>query len=190
MNKPTIRFMLFDLMFLSFLSAISEWMGSGLLKLWSSSFYFSFAIVIGMIATIRWGKYGIVVGMAGGIPGIFFSEMPLLSGILFYVIANAFLGIPILLYGERNRDQISSHPILLSSYVFLCHVCLAVGKGIVIFLLTGEHTGMIDYFGATFLILVINIVVCLVLKTREGLLCDMRYYFRETEGEENERQGN
>ena len=189
-NNIKHQFVWFDLIFLSFLAALSEWMGNGLLKVWNSSFYFSFSIAIGIITMIRWGTAGTIVGIVGGIPGIFFSEMSLGGGILFYVAANAFLGIPILLYGKRNRDRISEHPILLTAYIIACHVCLAVGKGLVIFLLTGEPTGVVDYFGATFLIMGINIIVCLVLKTREGLLCDMRYYFEEREGEENERQRN
>lgn len=187
-NDIKKQFIWFDLIFLSFLAAVSEWMGNGLLKVFGSSFYFSFSIAIGLIAMIRWGVWGTIVGMVGGFPAITFSGMSLIGGILFYVMANAFLGIPILIYGKRDRNKISGHPIFLTGYIIVSHLCLAVGKGIVIFLLTSETTGMIDYFGATFLIMVINIIVCLVLRMREGLLCDMRYYFDEREGEENERQ--
>lgn len=33
----------------------------------------------------------------------------------------------------------------------------------------------------------INIIVCCVLQMRKGLICDMRYYFTELEGEGNGR---
>jgi len=187
MNNKQLNFIWFDLVFLSFLAAVSEWMGHGLLKVWNSSFYFSFSIAIGIIATIRWGIWGTVVAMAGGLPELFFSGMPWISGFFFCVAANSFLGLPILLYGQRDRNRIAGEPFLLVLYILLCHGCLSLGKGIVIFFLTGEMTGAVDYFGATFLILVINIIVCLVLKTREGLLCDMRSYFEQREGEEDER---
>ena len=111
--------------------------------------------------------------------------MPFWSGILFYVLPNALIGIPMLLYGDRNRDSIANGHVYLLLYILLSHCSLSLGKGIVIFLLTGEITGAADYFGATFFILVINIIVCCVLQMRKGLICDMRYYFIEKEGEGN-----
>lgn len=181
--------MWFDLAFLSVLAAVSEWMGNAFLPVWGSGFYFSFSIAIGLIAMVRWGAVGTAVGVIGGIPGMLFSKMTFGGGILFYVIANVFLGLPILLYGKRNRDRIAGNGTFLMLYVLLSHISLSVGKGIAIFLLTGETTGAVDYFGATFLILAIDMIVCLVLKTRKGLICDMRYYFTQREGEVNERHG-
>lgn len=188
-NGKIFQFIWLDLAALSILSAVSEFMGNGLLGVWNSDFYFSFTIAITVIATIRWGVAGVVVGVAGGIPGIFFSDMTVVGGILFYAAANAFIGIPILLYGKRNRDRIVEAPMLLLLYVMAAHLSLAVGKGIVIFLLTGETTGVKDYFGATLFITVIDLVVCMVLRMRKGLICDMRYYFAQGGGERNEKNG-
>lgn len=189
-NDKVYQFMWFDLAFLSALAVISEFMGSGLLNVWNSDFYFSFTVAVALIAMIRWGAVGAVVGMIGGIPGIVYSDMTVLGGILFYVLANACLGLPILLYGSRNRDPIAESPVLLMMYVLISHICLSIGKGIAIFLLTGEMTGIIDYFGATFLITIIDLIVCLVLRMRQGLICDMRYYFIQGEGEQNEKYRN
>lgn len=184
-NEKIQQFMWFDLVLLSLLAAISEWMGNAFLPLWGSGFYYSFSIVIGLIAMIRWGAAGVTVSVIGGIPGMFFSHMTFGSGL--YVMSNLFLGIPVLLYGQKNRDRIAGSMVFLASYVLLSHISLSAGKGMIIFLLTGERTGAIDYFGATFLILVINVIVCLVLRTRKGLICDMRYYFARREGEGNEK---
>ncbi len=187
MNKgKNYQFMWFDLVFLSFLAALSEWMSNSLLSVWNSSFYFSFSTAICLIAMIRWGWAGVVVGVAGGMPGIWFSQVNLAGGILFYMAANGFLAIPMILYGDRRRDAVSSRVLYLAAYVVVCHVCLAVGKGAAILVLTGERTGFKDYFGATFLIMVIDVIVCAALGTREGLVCDMRYYFQEREGEDHE----
>lgn len=181
MNKKgeVNSFMLLDLLFFVILAVLSEIMGNLLLKTWHSSFYFSFSIALCLIAMIRWGTAGTVVGMLGGLPGILFSDMPFFSGILFYGIANIFIGLPMLLYGNRERDKIAGHYGLFPLYILLSHICLSLGKGIVIFLLTGETTGAVDYFAATCFILVINLIFCCVLKSRDGLICDMRYYFRE-----------
>lgn len=191
MNNGKIKqFMWFDLALLSALAAVSEFMGSGLLSVWNSDFYFSFTIAVSLIAMIRWGAVGVTAGMIGGILGIIFSDMTVWDGILFYVLANAFLAVPILLYGSRNRDMIAESPVLLMLYVLVSHICLSIGKGIAIFFLTGEMTGAVDYFGATFLITVIDLIVCLVLRMRDGLICDMRFYFNQGEGERNEEYGN
>lgn len=186
-NEKIVPFMNLDLAVLSLLAVLSETLSSGLLEIWNSGFYFSFSTAICLIAMIRWGAWGILTGMAGGIPAMAFSNMTVFGGCLYYVFANIFLAVPILLFGRRNRNQIAGHGLFLLAYVFLSHLCLAAGKGIAIFLITGETTGAVDYFGAAFLILFIDMFVCLVLKTRKGLICDMRYYF--TGGEGNEEYG-
>ena len=184
-ERQNSSFIMIDLLFFTILAVLSEFMSNMLLRTWHSSFYFSFSIALCLIAMIRWGVIGVVVGILGGIPGILFSDMSFFAGILFYGLANGLLGLPMLIYGKRERNKIVRHHGCLLLYVLLSHGCLSLGKGIVIFLLTGETTGAIDYFGATCFILVINMILCCVLKTRDGLICDMRYYFVEDEGESN-----
>jgi hypothetical protein len=184
-TKEILLFLYLDLLFFSILAAISEIMSYKLLEYWNSGFYFSFSMVLCLISMIRWGAVGVVVAMIGGIPSILFSPMPLWSGILFYILSNAFIGIPMMVYGSRNRNTIAEGHVFLLLYIFLSHCSLSAGKGIVIFLLTGETTGVKDYFGATFFTMIINIIVCCVLQMRKGLICDMRYYFTYMEGEGN-----
>lgn len=175
-NRKNYQFMYLDLAFFSILAMVSEWMANGLLDTLGSSFYFSFANVLCLIAMIRWGILGIVTGLFGGIPEILFSGMTLGGGILYCVLANLFLGVPILIYGNRRRDEISRCTWLLILYVFVAHVCLAVGKGIAIALLTGAGNGFRLYLGSDLLTMVIDVIICLVLRTRPGLLADMRHY--------------
>lgn len=185
MNKTNEVFIFpyLDLLFFSILAAVSEIMSYKMLEFWNSSFYYSFSVVLCLISMIRWGAAGVVVAMIGGIPGILFSPMSLWSGFLFYSLSNAFIGIPMMVYRSRNRDAIAEGHVFLLLYIFLSHCSLSAGKGIAIFLLTGETTGAKDYFGATFFTLMINIIVCSVLQMRKGLICDMRYYFTDMEGE-------
>lgn len=184
-SKEIFLFPYLDLLFFSILAAISEIMSYKLLEYWNSSFYFSFSMVLGLISMIRWGAVGVIVAMIGGIPSILFSPMPLWSGILFYILSNAFIGIPMMVYGNRNRNTIAHRHVFLLLYIFFSHCSLSAGKGIVIFLLTGEATGVKDYFGASFFTMIINIIVCCVLQMRKGLICDMRYYFTYMKGEGN-----
>lgn len=191
MNKKNeVTFQKIDLAFFSTLAIISETMSQYFLGRWNSSFYYSFAIAIGLIAMIRWGGVGVITIMAGGVPMLFFSEMNVWSGILFYIAAGLFAGIPIAIYGNRNRDVIISQPLYFLLYIFFSHCSLSVGKGIAIFILTGEKTGIVNFFSATLFILVINAILCLVLRMRHGLLSDMRYYFADKEGDgDEERRG-
>ena len=180
-NENVVSFKKFDLVCFSVLASISEIMSYALLNVWNSGFYFSFSTVLCLISMLRWGAIGIIPGVIGGIFGIFFSEMNLWSGLLYYGVGNLFLVIPMLLYGRRDRNRISEDTLRLFLYIFLSHICLSVGKGFAILAISGEITGCIDYFGATFLILVMNEIICMVLKMREGLICDMRNYFNEGE---------
>lgn len=188
-NHNQTYFLWFDLAFFLILAAISEYLSHMLLETWSSGFYFSFSTALCLIAMIRWGLVGVFVGLAGGIPAILHSGMPLWSGILYHVLVNVFLAFPMLLYGNRNRNKIAGSPLFLSVYIILTHCCLCVGKGLLIGLLTGEGTGIRDYFGANLFPLVMNLILCLVLRTREGLVCDMRYYFLKERGEGNGENG-
>lgn len=189
-NRKNYQFMYLDLAFFSILAMVSEWMANGLLDTLGSSFYFSFANVLCLISMIRWGIPGIVTGLFGGIPEILFSGMTLGGGMLYCVLANSFLGVPILIYGNRRRDEISRCTWLLILYVFAAHVCLAVGKGIAITLLTGAGNGFRLYFGSGLLITVIDVIICLVLRTRQGLLADMQVYFEKGEERTDEKQQN
>lgn len=152
MNKLTVIFLFryLDLLFFSILAVVSEIMSYKMLKFFNSSFYFSFSIALCLISMIRWGAAGAIVSVIGGIPAVLFSSMPLWSGILFYILPNAFIGIPMMIYGDRNRDIIAEGHAFLLLYIFLSHCSLSAGKGAVIFLLTGETTGVRDYFGAAF----------------------------------------
>jgi hypothetical protein len=171
----------FDLFFFSLLSAVSELMGNGLLKMWNSSFFFSFSTAICLIAMIRWGGAGIVCSVVSGFVSLYFSGMPFFRGVLFYPLANMFLMVPALLYGQRNRDRISGSDLKIILYVIVSHLCLSLGKGFAILILAGEAGGSRDYFGSTLFIMLIDIIICVLLKRREGLLCDMRYYFTRKE---------
>lgn len=191
-KNGTILFKQFDLLFFSVMAVISDGMSYLLLERLNSDFYFSFSVALCLIAMIRWGVGGVVVGLAGGIPGIFFSDMNIWAGVLFYVAANAALVIPIAAYGSRSRDLIAGSTVRLLMYILISHCCLSLGKGVAILLLTGEMTGVVDFFGVTLFILIINMILCCVLRMRGGLVCDMRSYFSsdESEGEENEKRRN
>lgn len=145
-TRQTISgFAMYDLIFFSILAAISDAMSYALLDIFHSDFYFSFAIALCLIAMLRWGIAGIIVGIIGGIPSLIYSDMVPGAGILYHILANMALVVPILLYetfgGGRSRNKISGQSGCLMLYILLSHLCLSAGKGVVIFFLTGRRQG-------------------------------------------------
>lgn len=67
MNK--IRF--FDLFIFTILAILSEFLSSYFFNKVGSQFYLSFATLIFIIASIRWGAYSVFVIILSGIPLLF-----------------------------------------------------------------------------------------------------------------------
>ncbi len=117
-----------DLVFFSIISIIAELVTAISFANLSTGFYFSFAILIFIIFSIRWGNISIIALILSGIPLIFIQPIgnwqkyrDLGSGILYYMVVNVFAIIPIAIYGKRNRNKLISGPIILTLYV-LCSV--------------------------------------------------------------------
>ena len=83
MNK--IRF--FDLFIFTILAILSEFLSSYFFNKVGSQFYLSFATLIFIIASIRWGAYSVFVIILSGIPLLFTqNQNDVYSGILYYCI--------------------------------------------------------------------------------------------------------
>lgn len=168
-----------DLAVFSVLAVLSEAFGTLLLRNLSPMFYCSLAMAIAQIVMLRWGVSGVAVYAAAGAAAYLMSDMALLPGVLYHVIANLFLGLPMLIYGTRDRDALISRPVRLCVYILLAHLSLCVGKGLAIWIITGEITGAVDFFGTSLLVFFINALLLLILRRVDNLITDMRTYYRE-----------
>lgn len=173
------KIMLIDLAVFSILAVFTEVAGTVLLKDMVPLFYCTLSMAVAQIAMLRWGAAGIAVQAAAGTAALLLGDMKLLDGLIFCVAANLCLGIPMALYGERDRDVIVENPLYFLLYLILSHLCLCAGKGIAILAVTGERSGFVDFFGASLLVFIINTIALLVLRSVKNLMIDMRTYYGE-----------
>ncbi len=181
-----------DLVFFSIISIIAELVTAISFANLSTGFYFSFAILIFIIFSIRWGNISIIALILSGIPLIFiqpignWQSIEIWKGILYYMVVNVFAIIPIAIYGKRNRNKLISGPIILTLYVLAVFLSLSLGKEIALVIINGDWLGGIKYFISEIFILVVSVVVLLVLaKLKIKLICDMDEFMKEEKLEDD-----
>ncbi len=181
-----------DLVFFSIISIIAELVTAISFANLSTGFYFSFAILIFIIFSIRWGNISIIALILSGIPLIFiqpignWQSIEIWKGILYYMVVNVFAIIPIAIYGKRNRNKLISGPIILTLYVLAVFLSLSLGKEIALLIINGDWLGGIKYFISEIFILVVSVVVLLVLaKLKIKLICDMDEFRKEEKLEDD-----
>lgn len=181
-----------DLVFFSIISVIAELVTAISFANLSTGFYFSFAILIFIIFSIRWGNISIIALILSGIPLIFiqpignWQSIEIWKGILYYMVVNVFAIIPIAIYGKRNRNKLISGPIILTLYVLAVFLSLSLGKEIALLIINGDWLGGIKYFISEIFILVVSVVVLLVLaKLKIKLICDMDEFMKEEKLEDD-----
>lgn len=177
-----------DLIFFTILSTVAELITAVSFSNLHSGFYFSFAIMIYIIFSIRWGNIAIVSLILSGIPLIFIQpignvqSIEIWKGILYYMIANAMGALPMLFYGKRSRNKIISSPLWLSIYVVLVFLSLSIGKEIALLIISHDPLGGVKYFLSEIFILVITILVLLILsRLKSKLVYDMNEFIKEEE---------
>ena len=181
-----------DLVFFSIISIIAELVTAISFANLSTGFYFSFAILIFIIFSIRWGNISIIALILSGIPLIFiqpignWQSIGIWKGILYYMVVNVFAIIPIAIYGKRNRNKLISGPIILTLYVLAVFLSLSLGKEIALLIINGDWLGGIKYFISEIFILVVSVVVLLILaKLKIKLICDMDEFMKEEKLEDD-----
>lgn len=182
-NITRVVLMSIDLIIFSALAVAFEVINNNFIEKKGIIFYLSFSMTLSIIMMIRWGVVGSVVYVIAGIAMMCVRATSFNIEVLYYVIANAFIAIPMLIYGRRDRETIveSSFNFLgfiLASYFFTC-----VGKGIALFIIKDSVSGVLDYIGTSALTLFVNILACFILRMRKELLCDMRNCFEEKGGD-------
>lgn len=165
-----------DMILFSIMAVVSGVLSDVYMGELATGFYYSLRTAVCLILMIRWGKYGVVAIFVSSISSFMLSGFELVPGLLYYIMADLFFAIPVLVYGKRNRDNLVSTCGNTIGYVLMCHSTLALGKGLAIFLVEGETTGVIDFFIANFLILTMDCVVLLVLRTLKELIIDIENF--------------
>lgn len=181
-----------DFFFFTILAIAAEFISSFSFSKLNSGFYFSFATMIFIIYSLRWGKVAIISLLMSGVPLLFTQPVgnalspEIWKGIVYHILANGLAVLPILLYGSRNRNKIIESPFWLSLYVFLVFLFLSLGKEIALLIINQDALGGIKYFVSQIFTLVLTILILLILtKLKTKLICDMNEYFKEMEKPED-----
>ncbi len=170
------EFKIFDLILLSILAFLSEFLGYYLIGKLPTSFYLSFSFAICIIAMVRWGVVGVVTHVAAGIALVLLKGNNVMVYNIFYeVIANVAICIPFLFLVKKDRGIILSKISKFLLIVGLSMLFLCVAKGFVLYFVNGSFTGVVDFFGSSLLILITNVCLLILLYvTKSQILTDMK----------------
>ncbi len=176
-----------DLIFFTILAVLAELITSLSFKYLRSGFYFSFAILIFIVFSIRWGKIAIISLVLSGIPLLFtdpiggsFQIKEIWQGILVHIVVNGFAVIPIAIYGKRDRNKIAKSPLYLFIYVVTVFLSLSLGMEIVLLIINRDPIGAWRYFSSRIFTLILTFIILLILlHLKTKLICDMTRYLEE-----------
>ena len=191
------KFMMIDLTIFSILAGLSEFFSGFLFNYFNSGYYISLAIMITIIAIIRWSFWGVIPLLVSGIVDIIMNQnyimtdkpLELVYAILFYVIAPLTILFVLFYVKRKRRDEQINTTAKFILYIIMCYLLLIIGKGIVILIIEHTFTGFADYFVSVSLSLVISLILLLIFKSKTDLIRDMDSYIEEVQMEERyERQ--
>lgn len=171
-----------DIWIFTFLSILCEFLSSYFFDILESGFYLSFAFLILLIMTLRWGAIGIIPFVLSGIPSIIMDKnLEIWQSILFYMVANAFAVIPILVYKKafkgKDRNFIIKKPLYLLLYSFLALLSLALGKGIACLIINQDFSAMAGYLVSMIFTFVLAYLILYGLsKLKNTIVMDMDVY--------------
>lgn len=165
-----------DLMILSILAFVSEFLGYLLVEKMDTPFYLSFSFAICIIAMIRWGVVGVITYLIAGVSLLFLKDVDDFTASLFFeVVANVGIVIPFVIILKKDRDVFVNDLKKFILLTFCCVVSLVLVKGTTVMVFNANQTGIIDYFSSTLLIILVNLGLLIVLAyTKSQLLLDMK----------------
>lgn len=187
-----------DLYVFSFLSIICEFLSLYFFDILNSGFYLSFAFLLFLIMSLRWGYIGIIPFIISSIPAIAMEKnLELYQSIIFYGFSNIFAVIPITLYRfvdkKQNRNLIIQKPLYLLLYSFLTLLSLAFGKGVACLIINHDFKAMLGYITSMIFTFVLSYAVLFGLsKLKNSIVIDMNQVLNNesevvNDGNKNER---
>ena len=172
-----------DITMLALLAGIFEFLGNYLSERWSVSFSLSFASLIAIIGIFRWGHYGTIIYVVAGLPMLLIKQEQIIHSILFYVVANGFIGLIPILFRKLNYDKIRDHNLLFNGFIIFLCLSIVLGKGIALIVL-GEEQGILAFLGSFLFTIVVNFILLNVLKRIDGLITNMKENIKKSQEEE------
>ena len=180
-----MNFRKIDLFVFSILSIACEFLSSFFFKRLDSGFYLSFSVLLFLISSLRWGIYGVIPFVLSGLPLVYLDNIGYLNGVIYYMGANIFAIIPMVIFHlfikkDRDRNWIISSPYRLILYSIFSLLSLSIGKGIALFIINRDLTAILGYFVSNIFTFIITTIVLFILtKFKNSLVSDMDVYNNE-----------
>lgn len=180
-----------DLFFFGVIATFSQVISEfGYFALPKTEFYVSLALLVSIIAYIRWGLLGVLVYMASQIPLVYMTqgEATLWFKWFFYVIsAGALIGLEGL-HTVLHRHRAHKNLFIALFYVLIAFSLMAISRGVVLFIEVSDNLGVliVEIFASQLLSMVISmIVMVIVIKVSPSLVVDMKTYLKQAQEEQN-----
>lgn len=168
-----------DLYVFSFLSILSEFLSLFFFERLNSGFYLSFAFLLFLIISLRWGIVGIIPFVLSSIPSILLDKsISWYNGIIYYTFSNIFAVIPILIYTyfmkKKSRTNLINKPFLLFLYSLTTLLSLAIGKGLACLIINNDYKAILGYLTSmTFTFILSFIIIYGLSKLKNSIVVDM-----------------
>ncbi len=185
------KFKIFDLILLSGLAFLTEFLGYFLIGKLPTSIYLSFSFAICIFAMIRWGAIGAITHVIAGVALVILKyNDALLYGFFYEVVANVAIGIPFLFLIGKNKNEIVANLWKFFLITAACLLSLCISKGIVLFFINHSLTGVIDFFSSSLLAIITNFgLLFLFYKTKSQLLTDMKIFLTSDRQQQEDSDG-
>lgn len=177
-----------DLVIFSFLALLGSFISEYVfLQLEHPMFYLNFGLLIGAITLVRWNLWGTIPFVLSGVPMLIFrfGSGELWYQILFYVAANATLGLSFISFRFFDKNKIHTSFKFSLLYLMMVFLSVILGKSLVLtFSGEGFFTSVSEYIAAElFTFSITTLAFLFINKFSDGLVVDMKNYILSVQGE-------
>lgn len=179
------QFEVLDLFFFSFIGALVECINLWAFSKFNGMFYISFAVVLGLIAMVRWNGWGIFVTIVTGASSVIYDLVVNGNVSTSWILANTIGYLPILFNlfwfkGMRKKPQGKDYGYIIG-YVITGFLLAEVGRSLCyIGGTTDIQVVLLRYFAYDLINIVIGILIYILACRQKDLVTDMNSYLIRT----------
>jgi len=175
------QFEVLDLFFFSLIGALVECINLWAFSRFNGMFYVSFAVVLGLIAMVRWNGFGVVVTIVAGTSSVIYDLIVNGNSSISWILANTVGYLPILINllwfkGMNKKPQGKDYGYIIG-YVITGFLLTEVGRSLCyIGGSTDIQTVLLRYFAYDLINIFIGILIYILACRQKDLVTDMNAY--------------
>lgn len=154
--------------------------------------YFTFTIVISLIAMFRWGISGLLIAPIAGFVGSLMNTIYTgfnITTYLTYVIGNSFIILSYLYLIKIGRTKVKENSFLLVVYLLIGYISVIIGRNLILSIFTGFN---LFFDNLSIMVipeaigLLVSLFVIFIANKKNGILVEMISYIRGVQKEKEE----